>query len=161
MSKKVVRADAIGSWFNQLKHGISDADHIKKLADYSGYFLYDSEAEKLFNEPDGLSSIHVETIDAEAFRNFLTEFDLVKTPKYRKQAGDKTSRVSLNSAESALEKGVAPENVQLFIENMTKMYEFKKEAEKYLNGKKIAVSIPERKEKEEQPANDGAIPPEV
>lgn len=160
MSKKVVRADAIGLWFNQLKNGISEADHIKKLADYSGYFLYDSEVEKLFNEPDGLSSIHVETTDAEAFRNFLTEFDLVKTPKYRK-TGDKQSRVTLSSAEAAIEKGVAEENVGLYIEAMTKLYEFKKEAEKYLNGKKIAVSIPERKEKEEQPANDGAIPPEV
>lgn len=155
MSKRIVRADSIGLWFSQLKQGMASVEVVKQNAEYTGYFLYDTEVEELLKDPKALLSIRVQPEYAEEFKQYLADFNLVRVPKYRKGAtsGD---RVSLSSVKAAEEKGVSPENIEKYVDLMTKMYELKKEVETILNGKKIAISIPDRNKVEKE--SEGPVP---
>lgn len=150
ISKKSVRKQHISFWFNQLKNGVSNEESIKANIDYSGYFLYDKEKEEMLANPEELELFGIAESDVQDFQIYLTKFDLVKTPKHL-QKGDGASRISLNTVESAIEKGVSETDVPAYIEQMNIIYTAKKEAEKFLNGKKIAISVPDRsKGKEEE-----------
>lgn len=144
MSKRKVRSEIIGFWFNQYKQGVSTADAIQANIDYSGYFLYQKEKEKLFENPESLAEIHVQPEDAEAFAQFLDEFNLVKTPKYKRGGGGTQAR--LNSVEVATKKGVSEDNLQAYVESMTALLDQKKVVDSYLpEGMRVAVSIPNKK----------------
>lgn len=153
MSKRKVRSEIIGFWFNQYKQGVSTADAIQANIDYSGYFLYKKEVEKLFEDTANLEEIHVQPEDADGFAQFLDEFNLIKTPKYSRGGGGTQAR--LNSADVAEKKGVTEANIPLYIEAMTTLLEQKKVVDSYLpDGMRVAVSIPNKKKVE----SDGVEP---
>lgn len=151
MSKRKVRAENIGFWFNQYKQGVSSEDAIKANISYSGYFLYQKEKDKIFESDEGLQSVHVQPEDKDAFEQFLTQFELVNVPKYARGGGG--PRGNLNTVEVAKEKGVSEENIPAYIDAMNELYAAKKKVNDLLDGLTVAVSIPNRKKKDADPVN--------
>lgn len=142
------RAIILVQFFTQLQAGLMTEEQVIANHNFApSVFLYDSEVEKLKEKTDAVN------LDAEQWDNFvafLDKFDFIQTPKHKRKSGGGGGGASLPTVEKAQELGIPEADIPTYVNGMKAMYQLKKEVESVLGGKRIAISIPNRKEKEEK-----------
>lgn len=133
------RFATLRGFYSTFKAGLMTSEIAKANVEATGFVIYESELEKFATEyPD---------IDIADFTEFA------KTHGAHKVAGRKITgsarQYQLNTAEKAVQVGVAPENQEEFIKLVNLGYQWKERLQKLIPHGTVTISIPIRQPKAE------------
>jgi hypothetical protein len=145
-AKRNSRFDVISKLYEGLKSGNQTLEQIKMNLDFLGYFVTEAEIPKFAEQ-------HPE-IDVESFTQFLKDADALKVPKGKTKSGG-GQRTHLNTVEAAQERGVAPENVQKYLDAVNAVYASVKTLNECMTTARASFACPQTKVKTEEPVSEG------
>jgi len=137
-AKRNSRFDVISKLYEGFKSGNQTMEQIKMNLEFLGYFVTETEIPKFVEQ-------HPE-VDLEQFTQFLKDADALKTPKTKTKSGG-GQRTHLNTVEAAQERGVAPENVQRYIDTVETIYLNVKILNECMTSARASFACPQIKEK--------------
>lgn len=149
--KRNARLSQIKTVFDMHIQGLIDLDMAKKHIQFgkenNGVMIFASEYPK-FAE-DFAEDIASGKFTLEQFQKFCAETGALKKATSKKKTTDgSASRGRLNTAEAALERGVAPENVDAYLQLVEEIYTKTKALNALVTKARVSFAIPVIKEEE-------------
>lgn len=140
--KRDTRFATLRTLFSSHRADLMDLEVCKKNVEMCGYVVYETEIEKFAVEnPD---------IDIEQFVQWLKDVNALKIPGKKSSTGGSGNRNrSINTVEKAEQVGVAPENVEKYLDLVNQIFALKDELAPLCTNGVISFAIPLKKEKAE------------
>ena len=162
--KRNARLSQIKTVFDMHSQGFIDMEMAKKQIAFgkenNGVMIFESEFPKVAEEYK--NEIEQGKFTLEQFTNFCKETGAIKKAGSKKSAGgDSAPRGRLNTAEAALARGVAPENVDAYIQAVETIYAQSKILNGFVTKARVSFAIPVDKEEETAQVNEAVATEEV
>ncbi len=134
-AKRNARFDVISKLYGGYIGGNQSMEQIKMNLEFLGYFVTEAEIPKFAEQ-------HPE-INIEQFTQFLKDADAFKVSKGKPKGGGQ--KTHLNTIEAAQERGVAPENIQKYIDAVEAIYANVKVLNELMTTAKASFACPQFK----------------
>lgn len=152
--KRNSRFSSLKNFYDMYKSGLLNDEQVKQhiafAKENNGTCIFASEFEKF-------AEAYKEDIDAgrlvmAEFEVFMTTTGALKKSNEGKAKSGESSapRTRLNTVESAIERGVAPENVDIYIAGVNEIYAASAKINAVLTKARVSFAIPVLKEKPEE-----------
>jgi len=157
--KRNARLSQIKTVFDMHVQGLIDLEMAKKHIQFgkenNGVMIFASEYPKFAEEY--AEDIASGKFTLEQFQKFCVETGALKKANSKKKAsGDpSTSRGRLNTAEAAVERGVAPENIDAYLQLVETIYTHTKALNALVTKARVSFAIPVIKEEPEAEEAEG------